>query len=349
MYHDRKAADVSAIEECVRDILSLKDYVMNFEQMRRIVQLNCQLLSDVPYVEKRTIASELTSNHDDCEQNIFDRCDRPKKHSFQADEESLFLDHIYSSSYCILLKRYLTFFVVKRDFFRAFFDSKEDDLNQQSSTRAYQENWAQHQDENVAMFNSEVQSAENRLSISLNVALAGEDVILEQDGPDDVLNPDHAVGPILSPRESILPQFVSVSAVLPAPSVSPASPLFVSSASPVSAVPPASSSIRSPQTSLVPYVPSAIVDQSRQPLYVAQEQREEESLFFAEASRFLFRRQSGRMFVMLSSIEENRFRKRHADARNAGSVMNALELSSDLSFIVRDNDKRIRMTTSTII
>jgi len=339
----------------VHGILPLKDYAMDAEQMRRIVQLNCQLLSDVPYVEKGTATPGLASNHDGCGQDISDRCGRPKEHSFQADEESLFLDHIYSSSYCTLPKQYLTSFAVKRDFFRAFFGSKEDDLDQQSLTRVHQENYAQHQDENVAMSNSEVQPVVDRLPTSLDVALAGEDVVVEQDGLGDGLDPDHAVDPITSPRESILPQPVSVSPalpaspILPASPVSPASPLFTSPASPlvVSPVSPASSkpSIGSPQTSLVPYVPSAIANQPEPPLHMAQQQRGEESLSFAQASRFLFRRQSGRMLVVLSPTGDNRFRKHHADARSVVSVMNALGLPSEPSFIVQDNGKRMKMTT----
>lgn len=98
--------------------------------MRRIVQLNCQLIDDVLYVERMKVTSKLTSDHDDCESNIFDRCDRSRDHSFQANEKSLFLDHIYSIFYSILLKHYLTFFDIKRDFFHSFFDSEADDLNQ---------------------------------------------------------------------------------------------------------------------------------------------------------------------------------------------------------------------------
>lgn len=55
------------------------------------------------------------------------------------------------------------------------------------------------------------------------------------------------------------------------------------------------------------------------------------------------------MLVMLSLIKNNRFRKRHANARNVVSVMNALKLSSELSFIVQNNDKRMKMITLIII
>ncbi len=358
-YHDQKAANVSAIEKCVRDILFLKNYVINAEQMRRIVQLNCQLLSDVSYVEKETTTSELTSNHDNCEQNIFDRCDRSKKHSFQADKKSLFLDHIYSSSYCTLFKWYLTFFVVKQDFFCIFFYLKEDDLNQQLLTRVYQENYVQHQNENVAMFNSKVQSVKNCLSISLNVTLASEDVVIEQDDLDDELDSDHAIDSISSSRESILSQSVSVSSVLSVfsilsvSSVSSVFSLFISSVfslvvSSVSSIF-SKLSIESSQTSLVSYVSSLIVDQLESSLHMTQQQHEEKNLFFAQTSWFLFRQQSERMLMMLSSTENNRFRKRHADACNVISVMNALKLLSELSFIVQNNDKRMKMITSIII
>ncbi|KAL9122018.1 MAG: hypothetical protein Q9187_001422 [Circinaria calcarea] len=130
MYRDRKEVDAKAIEDCVRRILPSKYYAIDSERMLRIVQLNRQLLSDVPYLERVTVASELTSDHDDCGSHISDRCGRPWEHSFQADEESLFLNHIYLNSYSTLPKRYLTSFAVKRDFFRAFFVSEEDDLDQ---------------------------------------------------------------------------------------------------------------------------------------------------------------------------------------------------------------------------
>ncbi len=131
-YSDHKAANVKMIENCVCTILSSKYYQIDSNCMRWIVQLNCQLIDDVSYVERMKVTLKLTSDHDDCKLNIFDRCNRSRDHSFHSDEKSLFLNHIYSIFYNILLKRYLTFFDIKRDFFHSFFDSEADDLNQRS-------------------------------------------------------------------------------------------------------------------------------------------------------------------------------------------------------------------------
>ncbi len=130
-YQDRKAADAKAIEDCVRSILPPRYYEINSAHMRRIVQLNCHLMSDVPYAERMRVVPELTSDHDGCGSDISDRCGRPYDQSFQADQESLFLDYIYSTSYTRVSKRYLTSFAVKRDFFHSFFGSEEDDLDQE--------------------------------------------------------------------------------------------------------------------------------------------------------------------------------------------------------------------------
>jgi len=130
-YQDRKAADAKAIEDCVRSILPPRYYEINSAHMRRIVQLNCHLMSDVPHAERMRVVPELTSDHDGCGSDISDRCGRPYDQSFQADQESLFLDYIYSAAYTRVPKRYLTSFAVKRDFFHSFFGSEEDDLDQE--------------------------------------------------------------------------------------------------------------------------------------------------------------------------------------------------------------------------
>lgn len=130
-YRDRQAADARTVEDCVRIILPLKYYQIEPNRMRRIIQLNCQLMRDVPYAERRKVAPELTSDYDDCGSDITDRCGRPHDHSFQADQESLFIDYICSASYNTTAKRYLTSFAVKRDIFHSFFGSEEDELERQ--------------------------------------------------------------------------------------------------------------------------------------------------------------------------------------------------------------------------
>lgn len=72
LYCDQKAVDAEAIEDCVRNILPSKYYVINSEWMCQIVQVNCQLLSDMLYVERKAVASELTADHKGCGSNISD-------------------------------------------------------------------------------------------------------------------------------------------------------------------------------------------------------------------------------------------------------------------------------------
>ncbi len=50
-----------------------------------MIQLNCQLMHDVPYAERMKVAPELTSEYDDCGSDITDRCGRPYDNSLQAD------------------------------------------------------------------------------------------------------------------------------------------------------------------------------------------------------------------------------------------------------------------------
>ena len=132
-WRQRTATDESVVCTAigrVRNILPSKYYAIDSNRMRQILLLNCQLLGDVPYNKRGLAAPKLTSDDEGCGSDIFDRCGRPRERSFLADEENLFLDHIYSTSYSTLPKRHLTSFAVKRDFFRAFFGSEEDDLDQ---------------------------------------------------------------------------------------------------------------------------------------------------------------------------------------------------------------------------
>jgi len=145
-YQDRKAADAKAIEDCVRSILPPKYYQIDSTRMRRIVQLNCQLMSDVPYAEKMRVVPELTSEHDSCGSNISDRCGRPYDQSFQADQESLFLNYVYSNSYSRIPQRYLTSFAVKRDFFHSFFGSEENDLDREPRVESLRDDIAKDED-----------------------------------------------------------------------------------------------------------------------------------------------------------------------------------------------------------
>ncbi len=278
----------------------------------------------MPYVKKELVAPVLTSDYEGCGSDISDRCGRPWERSFQADEESLFLEHIYSTSYSTSPKRYLTSFAVKRDFFRAFFGSEEDDLEQQPSFEAFQDGHRRYQEENVHMSDSETQPTGQHLSPTLDVPDTSEDVVPEQDHHGG-LNPNDTVGPIPSPRGS-----TTSSAVL----VSPVSP------------------VGSAQTSLVPYVPPSGAAQPRSPMYAFGQQGGEEAISLAQASRFVFsKRRSVKegAFAVLSPTGNGRFRKRRADSRDKLSMTAALRLPSASRFIARDNGKRLKLMAPTTI
>ena len=121
--------------------------------MHWIVQLNCQLLHNVPHTERIKVTSELSSDYDNCSSDIFNWFSKSHNHSFQADQESLFIDYIYSTFYSTTVRHYLTSFAVKRDFFHSFFSSEKDHLNQQSHYESSQNGIAQKKNEDKVMSN----------------------------------------------------------------------------------------------------------------------------------------------------------------------------------------------------
>ena len=88
-------------------------------------------MRDVPHAERMKVAHELTSDYDNCGSDTTNRCGRPHDHSFEADQESLFIDYSRSASYSTNPKRHLTSLAVRRDIFRSFFGTGEDDLDRQ--------------------------------------------------------------------------------------------------------------------------------------------------------------------------------------------------------------------------
>lgn len=108
--------------------------------------------------------------------------------------------------------------------------------------------------------------------------------------------------------------------------------------------------IASAQTSLVSYVLSSSFAQSRLPIYVFKQQVEEKVIFLTQALRFVFSKRrifKKRTFVMLSLIENKRFRKRYADSRDKLFIIAALRLLFVFRFITRDNGKRLKLIIST--
>lgn len=113
---------------------------MEQEVRRRKVQLIYQIIGNPECGETMTAAPELTSNRENGRPDISYKCGRPHSNALQADEGCLFFNHIYSTSYNIAPKRYLTSFAITRDFFHSFFGTAKDDLDQPNFFRLPRDN-----------------------------------------------------------------------------------------------------------------------------------------------------------------------------------------------------------------
>jgi hypothetical protein len=67
--------------------------------LRRKVLLLSQVIGDEPRKEPVRVAPEVVSDIRDCGWDLTNRCGRPHERSFQEDEDSLFFDYIYSTTY----------------------------------------------------------------------------------------------------------------------------------------------------------------------------------------------------------------------------------------------------------
>lgn len=171
------------------------------------------------------------------------------------------------------------------------------------------------------MFDLETQLASHRLSLTLNVLNADEDIVSKQDH-DDKLNSNDLVESSPLSQDSMPSLIVLVS------------------------------SMRSAQTSLVSYVSPLGVDPPQSLMYVFGQQGEEQAIFLTQASQFLFSmrtRVTKHTFVVLSLFENDRFRKRYANFRDQRFMTIALRLLFVSNFVARDNGKRLRLITSTTI
>jgi len=90
-------------------------------ELHNKVQTICVILQGIIGKKAATRVPELTSNYDNCGFDIANRCGIPFEKSFLADRQYLFLKYLYSDSYSITPKRYLTSFDVKRNMFHSFF------------------------------------------------------------------------------------------------------------------------------------------------------------------------------------------------------------------------------------
>ena len=378
-YQDRRAADAKAIEDCVRSILPPKYYQIDSARMRRIVQLNCQLMSDVPYAERMRVVPELTSDHDGCGPDTSDRCGRPYNRSLQADQESLFLDHIYFNSYSSIPKRYLTSFAVKRDFFHSFFGSEENDLDREPRVETLRDGIAMDEDgdedgDDVLGDRDHVETLRDGIANDEGGDEDGDDVLGDrdhvetlrdgiandeggdEDGDDVMGDRDHVetlrdgiandedkdedADELLGDRDQITPsEEINTGVVNPDEEEIQSAGQRLSTSGNLSDTKEEEES--QPQSSGVP-----------PPMRVFNQQNHDTSVSLAEASRLLSKTWTGRrkpMFTVLSPLAGNRFRKRQADSRDNASMVAALELPSEPRFIARDNNKRMKMTAPTAI
>lgn len=316
-YHDLRAADAQAIGDCMRGLLPEKYYRIDAKRMHQIVQVACQLIRDVPLVKSMTVPPELTSDHDDCGSDISDRCGRPYERSFAADEDNLFYEYIYSQSYEIRPKRYLTSFAVKRDFFHSFFGSTPDDLDQHPKHATCEDGVAD--DRALDRSSSHLQDPGGQPTSERSPPSTGvpdPQVSQEQEDHRGGKDLDHA---LVSPRTS----------------QGPVSPMQATATTTVSDE---SAPVANDQS------PSAIVGSGGA--------AREKAVPLAKASHPLFDKKANakkRSFSVLSPTDDGGFRRREANALDRPSMINALGLPSGSHFMARDNGKRLKMTAPATI
>jgi len=208
LYRDLKAADSSEIEDLLRRIRPS----MEQELRRRKVQLIYQIIGDPECGETMTAAPELTSDRENGRPDISDKCGRPdisyrcgRPHSsaLQADEGCIFFDHIYSTSYDIAPKRYLTSFAITRDFFHSFFGTAEDDLDQPNFFRLPRDNHVGGREEEERM--QDVDDAEGPPANQRPAPPPPPEVPLPSNPTRSVENTDSAVTSIPPMRNSRSP------------------------------------------------------------------------------------------------------------------------------------------------
>ena len=278
------------------------------------------------------VTLKLTSDHDDCELNIFDRCNRSRDHSFQADEKSLFLNHIYSIFYSILLKCYLTFFDIKQDFFHSFFNSEADDLNQRSHLERSQidiiknqnvmtrnqDHVIKDQDEmmrdqdHVIKDQDEMMKNQNHVIKNQNEMIENQDQIIKNQNKT-TKNQDH-----ITKNEKIsIDTLILYNAKTQLTSQS-------------------SLTLKEMSDTMKNNVDQEKEDQSRFSMREFKQQNQNDVISFTKISRLLFKTQMNKkkhLFMMLSLIIDNRFHKHQVNSLNKLSMITALELSYESQFM----------------
>ena len=381
-YQDRKAADAKAIEDCVRSILPSKYYQIDSAHMRRIVQLNCQLIGDVPYSERPKVFPELTSDDDDCGSDISNRCGRPYEQYFQADQESLFPDYIYPKPYSPVPKRYLTSFAVKRDFFHSFFGSEEDEFDRQVQVKAFRDDITRDQGGNEGEDKAMGDAGEaggpvnpdGDLNKQLVVGTLQDDLASGQggnEGEDKAMGDAGETGGPVNPDGDLNKQLVV--GTLPDDLASgqggnegedkvmgDADCATSNEETNVGLVHSDYEDIQLAGHKLItPGNISGANDQNETQLQlfvpppaasVCGPPDQGDTVSLAEASRLLSRtRNDGETLTVLSPLTDNTFRKHQAESLDKTAMVAVLDLSSNAQYMSRDNNKRLKMTSATTI
>ena len=126
-YPNLQNVDAEMAENFLREARPPDFFRIEPVELHGKVQAICAILHGITGKEAAAKVPELTSDYDDCGFDIANRCGIPFEKSFLADRQYLFLQYLYSDSYSITPKRYLTSFDVKRDIFHSFFGTVEEE------------------------------------------------------------------------------------------------------------------------------------------------------------------------------------------------------------------------------
>lgn len=159
---------------------SPKYYNLEGDRLRQKMQFICQVLKDIEEVKIQTRYFEMISNYDDCGSDIEDWCERSQEHSITKDEENLFLNHIYSESFAIILRKYMISFACKRDSFHFFFETSK---HEAKSSQRSEEDSNESLDENVLEVDDTyrktnlpaIDSDERNKSLAMNNSLSDDE------------------------------------------------------------------------------------------------------------------------------------------------------------------------------
>ena len=172
-------ADANTVKNFLLKVRSFKYYNLEDDRLRQKMQFICQVLKDIEEVKIQTRYFEMISNYDDCESDIEDRCERSQEHSVTKDEKNLFLNHIYSESFAIILRKYMISFACKRDSFHFFFETskheaKSSQRSEEDSNESLDENVVEIDDTYRKMNLSAIDSDERNESLAMNNSLSDD-------------------------------------------------------------------------------------------------------------------------------------------------------------------------------